>query len=92
VFDGTIDLQPIADHTLEPRFQVSSVTLHLKPYPFFVSDAMTSDVESTLERFSASPSTAPFASELRDHIERGALKLKMAGPLNAFLASPEPMW
>jgi len=79
-------------HYLLSTGKVSSVTLHLKPYPFFVSDAMTSDIESTLERFSASPSTAPFAAELRDHIERGTLKLEMAGPLNAFLASPEPMW
>lgn len=68
------------------------MTLHLKPYPFFVSDALTSDVSNTLARLAASSSTASLAADLSAHIAKGTLKLEAAGPLNLFLASPEPMW
>ena len=81
-------------HYLLSTGKVKSVTLNLKPYPFFVSDALPSDVTNTLERLAASTHEGMkrLSAEISAHIAKGTLKLTGAGPLNNFLASPEPMW
>ena len=55
---------------------VERVDLHLKPQPFFVSDAMPADVEAGLSALgSAALPTANLAAHLREHLGRGRLRL-----------------
>ncbi|MCL4393944.1 MAG: damage-control phosphatase ARMT1 family protein [Chloroflexi bacterium] len=60
------------------RFDVASdIVLHLKPQPFFVSDAMVADVHAALEalRKSGMPRLVALAGRLQDEMRRGRLAL-----------------
>lgn len=74
--------------------KTKKVVFHLKPYPFFVSDALPSDVAHTLQllRASPDPNQQAVAKELSEWEAAGRLELTWEGPLNMDLASPEPMW
>lgn len=53
-----------------------TATLHLKPQPFFVSDAMPADVENTLDALSkGEPEARALAKRIRAHITHGRLDL-----------------
>ncbi|MEU0404105.1 damage-control phosphatase ARMT1 family protein [Streptomyces sp. NPDC006197] len=47
----------LIDHLLEQR-HAEQVVLHLKPYPYYVSDAMTADVVDCLRRLTEAPGEA----------------------------------
>ena len=70
------------------------MVLQLKPYPFFVSDAIPSDIHHTLSVLAASDDDQQrqVATDLANFLAEGKLHLTSDGPLNNFLASPEPMW
>ncbi|MGC8828106.1 MAG: ARMT1-like domain-containing protein, partial [Anaerolineae bacterium] len=51
------------------------VRLHLKPQPFFVSDAMPADVMQALGAMKRRPRLAPMASRLENAIAAGRLQL-----------------
>lgn len=56
--------------------RVAEVHLHLKPQPFFVSDAMPQDVVAGLEALEAAGEAAgPLVRRLRDHLSGGRLHL-----------------
>jgi len=53
------------------------IHLHLKPQPFFVSDAMPKDVLAGLDALPAGgPAAAALAGRLRDHLGAGRIQLK----------------
>jgi hypothetical protein len=57
----------------------TAVTLHVKPYPYFVSDATTTDVDAALDRMYAGPASASAAAaRLRDAIRGGRLTVTAA--------------
>lgn len=69
---------------------VSTVYLHLKPHPTFVSDAMPKDVHYTIE-FLASDQERNvrfFADRLKSYIAAGQLKLQE----DFFWTAPLPFW
>jgi hypothetical protein len=52
------------------------ISLHLKPQPFFVSDAMPGDVEAALEALArGKPEARALAGRIRNHREQGRLDL-----------------
>lgn len=54
------------------------ITVHLKPQPFYVSDAMPQDVERTLDAFaSANDETRALAQRLRAHLRSKRLELRV---------------
>jgi uncharacterized protein with ATP-grasp and redox domains len=58
----------LARHPGRERPYVDKLTLHLKPQPFYVSDAMPQDVEQTLTAFAAANAvTRALAERLRAH-------------------------
>jgi Damage-control phosphatase ARMT1-like domain len=64
-----------ADHLLQHR-QARSITLHVKPQPYYVSDATTTDVVDCLLRLAASPgSPSEIAHRLRDAASTGRLRV-----------------
>jgi hypothetical protein len=54
----------LIDHILA-AYPASSVRLHVKPLPFFVSDATTADVTACLDRLGRIPDTASAANRIR---------------------------
>lgn len=65
------------DHLLESRL-VERITLHLKPQPFYVSDAMPQDVEKTLAAFAtANDETRAIAKRLRAQLNAKRLELRV---------------
>ncbi|MFI0937225.1 damage-control phosphatase ARMT1 family protein [Streptomyces sp. NPDC021020] len=64
----------LADHLLCSG-RAADVVLHLKPYPYFVSDATTRDVLDCLDRMDAGPG-AEVGRRLRDAIGGGRLVLR----------------
>jgi hypothetical protein len=54
----------LTDHILT-AYPGCAVRLHVKPLPFFVSDATTADVTACLDRLGRTPDTAPAADRLR---------------------------
>ncbi|MCC7165111.1 MAG: protein-glutamate O-methyltransferase family protein [Anaerolineae bacterium] len=57
---------------------VKKITLHLKPQPFYVSDAMPQDVEHTLRAFeNANADTRGVAQRLRAHLKNNRLELRV---------------
>jgi uncharacterized protein with ATP-grasp and redox domains len=65
----------LADFVLGEHL-VSQVVLHLKPQPFFVSDAMSIDVEAGLEALARGGDAAHILGErVRMHLENGRLLL-----------------
>ncbi|OON80169.1 DUF89 family protein [Streptomyces tsukubensis] len=66
----------LADRLLRTG-RASSVVLHLKPYPYYVSDATTADALACLERLSAGPPAAAGAGQrLRRDVTEGRLVLR----------------
>ncbi|WP_051744499.1 damage-control phosphatase ARMT1 family protein [Streptomyces yerevanensis] len=66
----------LADHLLTTR-RATSVVLHLKPYPYYVSDATTADALACLDRLAtASGHAADVGKRLRQAITSGRLILR----------------
>ena len=65
----------LIDHLLEHR-HVGSISLHVKPWPYYVSDATTADVIACLRRLAATPGTAAATTErLHAAMSSGQLSL-----------------
>jgi len=98
MFNDNSGMELVSDlalvHFLLSSGKVAKVVMHLKPYPFFVSDAIRSDIHHTLSILSASADANQrnVAGKLREFIQEGSLVLTTSGAINNFLASPEPMW
>lgn len=98
MFNDNSGMEIVSDlalvHFLLSSGKVAKVVMHLKPYPFFVSDAIPSDIQHTLSVLSASPEAnqRKVAEELRKWLTDGRLVLTTSEAINNFLASPEPMW
>ncbi|MEW2080312.1 damage-control phosphatase ARMT1 family protein [Streptomyces sp. NPDC005283] len=76
----------LADHLLTTD-RASLVSLHIKPYPYFVSDATTSDVLDCLARMSAAAGQASeIAERLRQAVSGGRLVLRS----HPFACAPFP--
>ncbi|PSM45307.1 hypothetical protein C6Y14_04435 [Streptomyces dioscori] len=66
----------LADHLLATG-RADSVVLHLKPYPYYVSDATTTDTLACLDRLTAaSGRAAAVGARLRDALGAGRLVLR----------------
>lgn len=66
----------LADHLLTTR-RAASVVLHLKPYPYYISDATTADALACLHRLTAaSGHAADIGKRLRQAITSGRLILR----------------
>lgn len=61
----------LTDRLLETG-RAATVVLHLKPSPYYVSDATTADLLAVLRRLAAEPGTAPGAAAIAGRL-RGAL-------------------
>jgi hypothetical protein len=98
MFNDNSGMEIVSDlalvHYLLNSGKVAKVVMHLKPYPFFVSDAVPADIDHTLSVLAASldATQQKVAADLRGFLESGRLALTNSGPINNFLASPEPMW
>ncbi|MGP4042970.1 damage-control phosphatase ARMT1 family protein [Streptomyces sp. 2A115] len=76
----------LADHLLATR-RAASVVLHLKPYPYYVSDATTTDVLACLDRMTAaSGHAAEIGERLRQAVSGGRLILRT----HEFSCAPHP--
>jgi hypothetical protein len=75
----------LIDHILAGQ-PACSVQLHVKPLPFFVSDATTADAIACLDRLGHTPATAGAARRIRDAAAEGRLSLRT----HAFYCSPLP--
>ncbi|HET6860034.1 MAG TPA: damage-control phosphatase ARMT1 family protein [Streptomyces sp.] len=66
----------LADHLLTTG-RAASVTLHIKPHPYYISDATTTDVLGCLERMAGAGGTAAdIAGRLRAAVTDGRLALR----------------
>ncbi|HEY1624001.1 MAG TPA: ARMT1-like domain-containing protein [Streptosporangiaceae bacterium] len=75
----------LVDHILAAQ-PACSVWLHVKPLPFFVSDATTADVTAGLDRLGRTQATAGAAARIRDAATRGRFTLYT----HEFYCSPRP--
>lgn len=76
----------LAEHLLRTG-RAASVLLHLKPYPYYVSDATTADVLACLDRMTAASGHAAGVGErLREAITGGRLVLRA----HPFSCAPHP--
>lgn len=76
----------LVDHMLTTG-RASSVSLHIKPHPYFVSDATTSDVVDCLARMCAAPGRASeIGMRLRQAVTAGRLLLRA----HPFACAPLP--
>jgi len=65
----------LIDHLLRLRY-ADSISLHVKPYPYYVSDATTPDVVACLQRLAATPgSSAETAHRLHAAMGEGKVSL-----------------
>jgi Damage-control phosphatase ARMT1-like domain len=65
----------LIDHLLKHR-RVGSVSLHVKPYPYYVSDATTADVVACLRRLTATRGSASeIANRLQQAMANGSVSL-----------------
>jgi hypothetical protein len=65
----------LIDHLLEHR-HADSVSLHVKPFPYYVSDATTADLVACLRRLSATRGTAAeIAHRLHTAMAEGSMSL-----------------
>mmetsp|Transcript_41017 Transcript_41017/g.109695 ORF Transcript_41017/g.109695 Transcript_41017/m.109695 type:complete len:224 (+) Transcript_41017:89-760(+) len=73
---------------------VAVVQLHLKPYPFFVSDATSTDLDHTLALLSAdaTPGAAQFAQDLRRALSEGRLVAGGTGAVSRAATTPQAWW
>jgi uncharacterized protein with ATP-grasp and redox domains len=86
-FEFVCDLT-LADYAVSAGGAV--VHLHLKPYPFYVSDAMIKDFHETVAHLAGSEDAhvCAFGKRLGDHVEAGRLVLHD----DTFWTSPLAMW
>ncbi len=76
----------LADHLLTTG-RAASVVLHLKPYPYYVSDATTADTLACLDRLTGASGHAAAAGErLRQAVGDGRLVLRT----HSFSCAPHP--
>jgi hypothetical protein len=75
----------LTDHILT-AYPGCAVRLHVKPLPFFVSDATTADVTACLDRLRRTPDTAPAADRLRAAAANDRFSLRT----HAFYCAPLP--
>lgn len=98
MFNDNSGMEIVSDlalvHFLLSSGKVAKVVLHLKPYPFFVSDAIDTDIAHTLAvlKESAEASQVKVAQDLEAFLDTSRLALTTSGAINQMLASPEPMW
>jgi hypothetical protein len=65
----------LIDHLLTRR-QDRTVSLHLKPYPYYVSDATTADAAACLDRLTRTEETAGTAARLKTAAAQGRLRFR----------------
>ncbi|MFJ6578037.1 damage-control phosphatase ARMT1 family protein [Streptomyces sp. NPDC091368] len=76
----------LIDHLLEQR-HAEQVVLHLKPYPYYVSDAMTADVVDCLRRLTEAPGEASvIGGRLWKAVAAGSLEIRT----HPFFCAPLP--
>ncbi len=76
----------LADHLLQTR-RAAAIVLHVKPYPYFVSDATTADVADCLRRIAEAPGHAGrIGARLREAVGRGRLTVRA----HPFACAPLP--
>ncbi|MGV9691286.1 damage-control phosphatase ARMT1 family protein [Streptomyces sp. NPDC003444] len=76
----------LIDHLLEQR-HAERVVLHLKPYPYYVSDAMTADVVDCLRRLTEAPGEArAIGDRLWKAMAAGSLEVRT----HPFFCAPLP--
>ena len=76
----------LADHLLTTR-RAATVVLHLKPYPYYVSDATTTDTLACLDRMTgAAGHAAEVGERLRQAVSGGRLILRT----HPFSCAPHP--
>ncbi|WAU83499.1 damage-control phosphatase ARMT1 family protein [Streptomyces sp. Qhu-G9] len=76
----------LADHLLTTG-RAASVVLHLKPYPYYVSDATTADTLACLDRLAEAPGrAAEVGGRLRQAVGDGQLVLRA----HPFSCAPHP--
>ncbi|XMN04773.1 damage-control phosphatase ARMT1 family protein [Streptomyces griseobrunneus] len=76
----------LIDHLLEQR-HAEQVVLHLKPYPYYVSDAMTADVVDCLRRLTEAPGEASaIGGRLWKAMAAGSLEVRT----HSFFCAPLP--
>ncbi|WP_405913038.1 damage-control phosphatase ARMT1 family protein [Streptomyces sp. NBC_00963] len=85
----------LIDHLLEYR-RVEQVVLHVKPYPYYVSDAMTADVVDCLRRLAHAPGEAGrIGGRLWKAMASGSLEVRthpfFCAPL-PYEDMPEDLW
>ncbi|OAH10449.1 damage-control phosphatase ARMT1 family protein [Streptomyces jeddahensis] len=76
----------LADHLITTG-RASSVALHLKPYPYYVSDATTTDVLACLARMTAA---AGYASEIGHRLREAVTDGRLALLAHPFSCAPLP--
>jgi Damage-control phosphatase ARMT1-like domain len=74
----------LVDHLLQHR-HASSISLHVKPYPYYVSDATASDVVACLRRLAATRGTA---SEIAHRLHRAMAEGKASLYTHEFYCAP----
>lgn len=74
----------LVDHLLQHRL-AASVTLHVKPHPYYVSDATTSDVVAALGRL---PQRGGAASEIADRLRASASEGTLRLYTHGFYCAP----
>jgi uncharacterized protein with ATP-grasp and redox domains len=79
----------LADYLLSTSI-AEQIAFHLKPHPTFVSDAMTGDVQYTIDFLAAQEDEAvsAFGKRLQEHMGSGGLLLKE----DTFWVSPLAFW
>jgi Damage-control phosphatase ARMT1-like domain len=65
----------LADRLLETG-RASDIVLHLKPSPYYVSDATTADLLAVMRRLAVSPGAAAIAGRLRAALASGRLHVR----------------
>ncbi|MFJ4969761.1 damage-control phosphatase ARMT1 family protein [Streptomyces sp. NPDC088755] len=76
----------LIDHFLEQR-HAARVVLHVKPYPYYVSDAMTADVVDCLRRLTEAPGEAGrIGGRLWEAMAAGSLEVRT----HPFFCAPQP--
>jgi hypothetical protein len=76
----------LADHLLQ-TCRAAAVALHVKPYPYFVSDATTADVADCLRRIAQAPGHAGrVGARLREAVAHGRLTVRA----HPFACAPLP--
>ena len=76
----------LIDHLLEQR-HADQIVLHLKPYPYYVSDAMTADAVDCLRRLTESPGEAgAIGGRLWKAMAAGSLEVRT----HPFFCAPLP--